>query len=491
MRGGLARAVAAAAVAAAAAAVQWPSVARAAPGGPWASAPNDVTFAGALELFDAVSFDTGWQPAASPVQVRFSINLGSGFTCTMDGTSDLGWPAPLDLSFTPIAGTGELVMDVGMEVHSLYRFVLAVGAGTWTWEGEIPYLPNFDYRFADTEGFDPFLLPGAAPAGVTASDTIPDELLYMYDITDAIVPIPGIGGGVALYAGGQLDATLAGVDIDVAPEVVTTEGEHVLPAVPGEDPALVRDAVWEGTLTLAGTLTLTPTIYVELLGSTWDVASFPIPLAFPPAPIPWALDPASLDFPLPEIDVDAQNLAFAEVAQGNTVVEGVPVYDNGDLDLVVTVGVSGPGLTAAAAGPFVVPAHTVGSAAVVFAPLQAGPVMGVLTIESNDPDEPVVTLPIYASGGPDPDSDAGPDFDAGSDGGAAAGADARAGEDGAQPGGCGCRCAVAVRPGSPAGADQGRGPGARARAREASGAPLAPLALLFAAAVLWRRLRAR
>jgi len=418
-----------------------PAPARAAPGGPWASTPAPVTFAGALDLFDAISFDSGWQPAGSAVQVRFEVFLGSGFTCTMDGTALLTWPPPLDLAFDPTPGSGELVMDVGLEVHSLYHFDLGGGV---VWEGELPYLPNFDYRFAGVSGLDPFLLPGASPASATVTDTIPDTLLYMFDLTDALVPIPGIGGGVALYAGGQLDATLSGNDIRVDPEIVTTEGEHVFPAVPGADPALLRDAIWEGQLLLAGTLTLTPAIYVELLGTIYDVAAFPIPLPFPAAPLAWALDPWPLDLALPEIEVDAQNVAFAETAPGSMVVEGVPVRNDGDLDLVVTTTVSGgPGLAPAAVAPFVVPAHTIGIAAVVFAPAAPGAVTGTLTIASNDPDEPVITVPVYATGADLPASDAGP-LPA-SDGGApdAGGPDAGPADD-AQPGGCGCRCSVAA-----------------------------------------------
>ena len=89
-----------------------------------------------------------------------------------------------------------------------------------------------DLRLADTLEFDPFVLPGAMPRPVAAWDDTDMVRVFEVDLTDAIIPIPGIGGGFTLEAVAELEGTYRTERIEV--------GDAIAPIFMENAPTVVR-----------------------------------------------------------------------------------------------------------------------------------------------------------------------------------------------------------------------------------------------------------
>ena len=85
-------------------------------------------------------------------------------------------------------------------------------------------------------------------------------------------------------------------------------------------------------------------VAAPVLGATWNVAAFPIMIPLPTAPVPWDLDPWALDFPLPEVEIVDMEIAFGLAATGTNQVRSIPLYNDGNLPLEVTLTSLGVGL---------------------------------------------------------------------------------------------------------------------------------------------------
>jgi hypothetical protein len=177
------------------------------------------------------------------------------------------------------------------------------------WEGKLPLIPQFDFRFIDAESFTPFVLQGATPRPIHLEDTRPKQLLFT-------VPIPGLsisvvvgylGGVVDVKAGGTLTADLAGQKIATTllngPTLThSAEGQSVTTPDRGQDVEQVSstyaaDVHYDGTITLYPTITIT----TPIPGVKWAVAEFPIPIplsTFGKLDESWSCAPQAISFEL-------------------------------------------------------------------------------------------------------------------------------------------------------------------------------------------------
>lgn len=400
-------------------------------------APDEgVFYEGLLGLFEGFGFDTDWVPDGSAIQVRLAVFAGGGWTVEESGVCQLGWPPALEVRFAGDPGGGWLSMDVGLEVIARLRFSIDTPFGLIEWEGDIPGVPNFDLRFAAEALFDPFAMPGAPGPAVVVEDDIPPAVLYQLDLTDALIPIPGISGGFELLAGGTLTSTFAGVRFDVESDVgaplgsiETHEGSLVVPVPPASPlPLAARHHAQLGAL---GVLELTPAVFIEIFGSTWEMPIITIPVTLVDSTMPWDLGEDTASFPLPDIEVLVGGLDYGTLAPDEASQVPIELANVGQLDLEVVAVTRGE---AFAVEPVELVVPPGGSAVVtVTAHHTVGLQEGALELRSNDPDEPVVELSLRATGEEivvTPPADAGP----GSDGGPPSGA-------GDSDGGCGCRAA--------------------------------------------------
>jgi MYXO-CTERM domain-containing protein len=371
----------------------------------YSSKQQPVIYTGEKNLFSDIDFDTGWVPASSPIQVRFAIHVGTGWTVQAGGKGDLSWPEPLTFQMVGSNQAGSLEMNLGIEMLAKLRVCIPLpNCGTLDWEGDVPYIPNFDYRFYDQAIFTPFLLPGANPASAVAADTIDPVTLFQIDLLSLIgISIPGVSGGFELKAGGTITSTLTGERFDledglgaVFGTIATDPGSYILPL---PDPPH-RDAWpnWHADLNAVGTLNLQPAVYIEFNGSEYSLALFTLPLDIVNIDFPWDFGTKKMTFPLPVIRVTDDRVDFGVLTAGVTTTRDLKIDNGGEMDLTVDATVEG------GAGAFSVPGTTltVGPGAsgylkvTVTAPNNNA--SGTLRLASNDPKKPFIELPLQVAG---------------------------------------------------------------------------------------------
>ncbi len=179
--------------------------------------PVAVAFSHSREAFQPWSFDTGWMPRPNPkggvtpppIQVRFVGYLGGGMRASAQGEVELGW-TPWQQWGTGNPDGGELSMDLGVELQTYLRLSITLPDGSpFQWEGELPGVEGFDYRFAAAGTFTPFLMSGGTGAPeVLVSDAIQKTQLFSIPLTPTLIPIPEVNGTLDVYAGGVLDLLL-------------------------------------------------------------------------------------------------------------------------------------------------------------------------------------------------------------------------------------------------------------------------------------------
>lgn len=403
----------------------------------------DVDFHHRDALFDDVMLDSGWVPSGSPLQVRFALFLGGSTEVDLGGTAVTSWPPALDVAVPGRPSTGRLAINYGLELIARIRIDVEVAGVRYTWEGDIPIpggIPR-DLRLYDEVVFDPFVLPLAEPRPIIAWDDTDVVTVLNVDLTDSLIPIPGIGGGFLVDAVGSLQGTYQTDRIEISDAVtdITEEGGSVIVrADPGAtELGAAKDytVLPHGTIGYDGVITLFPRLYVEIAGRRFDLTLAEIPLNVVDLSAETAFEPASVHVPLPDVRVDPMVLALGEADLGATVERLVTVYNDGEAELRVTLAdpaapftVSSPDLT--------IPPSSSQRVAVRFMPEALGDASTVLLLATNDPDEPLVSIRLSGLG-------------TGSLDGGASELDGGVGDGGTgfvTAGGCGCRAAGGEAP---------------------------------------------
>lgn len=267
------------------------------------SGTEPVTFSHQEQPFQGVSYDTGWQPSGSPVQLRFSFSTASDVQATLPGSATLTRNTQLSLTYSGDPSGGTFTMDIGFDLGAKLKI------DPLSWEGNLPLVPQFDFRFTDSAPFTPFVLEGATTRPVHLEDTKPKQKLFT-------VPIPGLsiclwgsigcaGGVVEVNAGGTIKADLTGKEIattlDSGPSLKhALEGETASCSDQGTD-TVQASATYKADVVFSGTITIYPTVTITtpIPGVKWDLAEFPIPVdlsTFGPLSNSWTFSPQSLTF---------------------------------------------------------------------------------------------------------------------------------------------------------------------------------------------------
>jgi MYXO-CTERM domain-containing protein len=396
-----------------------------------------------VELWNSSEFDTGWLPSGSPLQVRFQIESTGGAEVEMEGVGNMGWPEGLTVALDPVVNSGEILVDAALEAVTSIRFDVDI----YTYEAEI------DRRGFDVEGealFSPFLLGGDVPSSV--------EVFYEGETLELL------DWSVQVFTG-----VTAGVTVDLGPEAVTTfNGENWY--VEGERLEVTGQEAWVEPLgeaiqnvdieyvahwTSSLDLVLNPVfeVCVDLVGC-WDIADIDIPIPLASDDFDQFFPTTTLPFPLPVIGDLPPRHDFGTIDIGASAVLELPIENIGALDLEGVVSIDGSGYFTVYPEYFQAgPAMTDG-VVVSFTPGAEGDFEGMLTFASNDPLEPVIEIPLLATGKlPYTDNSGSPDGGANGDGqqGANQGSGARAQPQIVRTETGGCSCSTAESRGLPSG----------------------------------------
>lgn len=364
-----------------------------------------VDFRHRAALFDDVMLDSGWVPAGSPLQVRFAVALAGSTQVDMGGTAVTSWPAALDVAVPGRPGTGRLAMNYGLEVMAMIRIDVEVAGTRYRWMGDIP-LPGgvpSDLRLFDEVSFDPFLLPPREPRSVMVwDDTDPVRVLDV-SLTDSLIPIAGIGGGFVLDLVASLETGYRTERIEVSDALtaITEEGASVV--VRADPGALELGAAKDytvlprGTLSYDATITAIPRLYVVIAGRRFDLGLAEVPLRVVDLDRPTRFGAAEVHVPLPDIRVEPTRVSMGETDVGAMSERLVSVHNEGEATLEVAV-LAPRAPFSATATTLTIPARSTTRFALRFEPTAPGDEASVLTLSTNDPDEPLVSIRLSGTG---------------------------------------------------------------------------------------------
>ncbi len=212
---------------------------------------SEVPFHAEVLAIPGFNYDTGLQPAGSPVQLELSV-LASG-KGTVDATAYASGSSQSPV-LTAKQASGKVVIDGGFSLVGK----LKVDISGLKYDGDVPGLTNVVIAFKGDGSFDPYLLNGTASA---KADIPPTDL----------PPIPLPGG---------LPGSLK-IKIDQG-STVSMEFHGVCAAIQGDQ------AQYTGQMTRSGTLVLKPTIElnIPIVGTkSFDIPTVTVPIAVPAQPV--------------------------------------------------------------------------------------------------------------------------------------------------------------------------------------------------------------
>lgn len=243
--------------------------------------------------FQDVDFDSGWVPAAAPVQLRFYAHAADAVIIEMLGEATYDW-AGEEIAFDGDPGGGLFAMDVGLQLQASVRFDVA----GLQWQSDL--LGPWDYAIISDALFTPYLLPGNPDAPVTIDDQTDGATIASVPIVPDIILV---SGNLDVDVAAHVTAQLEGIRIEATTEgdgaIVDAEGvPSPLTAADAEAPLLV-DGVMVAGLQSAPVLVVRPHLVMSILGQNFEIIGIDIPIVLPETDEELVFDPEPMLFEPP------------------------------------------------------------------------------------------------------------------------------------------------------------------------------------------------
>ena len=343
------------------------------------------------------SFDTGWVPGNSPLQVHIWADIWANTHVALAGDLVTSWPDALTLEAPGNKEGGDFGFHYGADFGAQGKVSIKVAGQTYSWTGDIPYVPQFDLEVKDHKIFDAW----AYAPGVKLSGLTQPQKIASVGLKDIIGGIPGLDGGFELEVALQLDATYTTDQVVVStPDGAQVEGGPITSAAGKTSakylsgPSVELDVHPEGTVSYDGVLHLVPAFYISVLGQDWQIPIADIPISFPITDTKWSFDPQRVHVPLPDLVLPKTKIDFGDVEVGQKLLLPYSLWNAGEAKVAATITSSDPAVFPPWDTQLDVETTLTVDSAVRFIPTQAGFFTAHLTIASNDPSDPIQTIEL-------------------------------------------------------------------------------------------------
>ncbi|MCC6553343.1 MAG: hypothetical protein IT372_10030 [Polyangiaceae bacterium] len=348
------------------------------------------------------NFDTGWVPQSSPLQVHLWAGVFANTRVALAGGLVTAWPDAFALTTPGDVDGGAFSYHYGLDVGAQAMINIDVAGQTYTWTGDIPYVPQIDFQVESEEQFDAW----AWKPGVTMSSTTDQVTLAQVSIGDIVGgSIPGIDGGFELDVAMEVEARyethrLVVATVDGAPAAggdITSDNDQTSTEYPG-GPSIELDVHPEGSVKYDGTLHLIPAFYVDLLGQSWSIPIADIPIGFPITETEWVFDKKRVHVPLPDLVLPETEIDFGPVEVGQKNLETYAIFNAGVALLGVAAVAEDPENFEVFDPTLDVDPGATADTAIRFVPKRNGELVSKIFISSNDPSDPVQVLTVRGTG---------------------------------------------------------------------------------------------
>ena len=345
-------------------------------------------------------FDTGWVPANSPIQVRLVVALHDRTQVDLGGYLDSTWPDPITLTPKGTPTQGLISIDDGFEVSAQARFTVTVAGNTYSWTGNIPYVPNANFIASASKQFDPWAWNGGDPSLTTVTAKTATQKIMQVPLTNSRIPIPGISGGFELDGAADFSAwydTLS-IEFDDLQHVVDpTHKDTRLLITP--TPSFDTDVLIHGEVTRQITLHFVPAFYFQILGQDFTLPLADLLLPLPASsPEPWDFDSVAVHVPLPEISTPQTTIDVGNIPLDVGTDAYVPVTNVGEEELDGTADTLAPMVEVDTAN-FAIASQKSVDLKLLLVPHTAGPFDALLRLATNDPLAPESYVHVKGTAG--------------------------------------------------------------------------------------------
>jgi MYXO-CTERM domain-containing protein len=349
-----------------------------------------VTFEGKATLFKGVDFSWELAPFGDLVKLAFKVDVSSELDYAQEARSSLAWPAVLENSWdqTEKGGVATLT-NKGRAWFEITGTVSGVTLGYEIWEASVNWTESFT--------LNSLLLPGTRQGATRQLNSSGDPIIALtetFDITAGSYITIGASIKPFLVANLTGDAIEAGTTGRVEKTSDVTNINK-----PSSNQGFVDfNARWIGDFDGVIGFRTTPSLTVKIDSFFVGPIEVPIDLdIFDDAvAVNSAYTQVSHDLPAAQRGVNA--LDFGQIVMGDKSTKSFTLRNLGNVELVGVATVEGDGFALPPTNLLLARTNNGGPTSQTFdidlLPTQAGNYAGTLIIHTNDPVNPILTVPM-------------------------------------------------------------------------------------------------
>ena len=359
----------------------------------WQADDADITIDGTQQVLVANSLDSGWMPANSTVQLRFQVDLSQDATITGDGKGKLDWdsnmPGSVNLSAQGLSNTGTFSIAGLMEAIVSIKINSSLVGGSWEsdlFSSEIPIFGE--------ETFSPFSWSSTTDVNVVGDGS---------EVFENNISVAGGFGSV-------------GITGEIRPNCVTSLTENYLSVegdrLDAQNSQLIYDSpigattfskntMYVATVGAECAIQLVPSVNVQVFSTTypWELTQIDLPPVSQESVV--NIQTGTPTFYLASADVTSPAVDFGKLEVGDSETAELIVRNTGAATLEGTISLQDDSGAFEVFGSTLNVAPNSNSSVVISVDaLDENQLYEAsLVFNTNDPAQPLITVPLSATCG--------------------------------------------------------------------------------------------
>ncbi|MFK7929425.1 MAG: MYXO-CTERM sorting domain-containing protein [Myxococcota bacterium] len=353
-----------------------------------------VVFEGDKRLFSGVEEAYGFGLFDEAVGIYAKVDVSTDMNFVMEGLSDLSWPEILENTWDQTERGGQITLrSKGRIWIELTGEIAGISLGYEIWGEEIDWIETFELRSILLDGTRQGKSVELKARGADVVD-IEEE----FEVFDKSLIITTRGQIRPL-----LTATVNAHAIEVGEGAITSTSDRTVIEPPDVNDGFTEfDAVWTGDLAGEMGVEFVPTISVRAGRFSFGPLSYPIDVGVFNDTVQLKSDRSAVNHDLPAARAGSRTVDFGQVTLGEKSTRDFTLSNIGNVELAGTARVEGDG--------FVMPnetilvartnggADTTQTLSIDFLPTAEGTFSGTLILDTNDPVQPEILIPMAGAG---------------------------------------------------------------------------------------------
>ncbi|TVQ89395.1 MAG: hypothetical protein EA397_15155 [Deltaproteobacteria bacterium] len=361
----------------------------------YASEVIELEFGDYFNAFEAIDYDTGSLPSGSPLAVRFFIRSFGGSHAEFLSESHLTWPDALTQQIVGVPGTGILDLDSRIDLAAQVSFDLWGIAGSYDVWSERIVLER-------QRTFDPDLLADGTPSSL---EMVADGDGLIRPFTVGVPLIAGLELEFRVQVFPRATTFLSGYHYETEGQIADQTAQEVMHEIPRNNRGRLRLVTrYVADVGASLSLIVQPTMAVcHSWFGCYSVATFDIPIHMVNDVVQHTFGPRVYEHPLPALESTVTWHDYGEIPVETLSNLQLPLTNLGQLPLEGWMEIEGDDSFSVFPPYFYATEGNTSGAVVTFDPREPGPKAATLIIESNDPRDPILRVPLSGTGWVEPD----------------------------------------------------------------------------------------